>query len=110
MPTYDEEGPRVLHERSDLFTVGTVDVLRACAIDAHEEWQRALAASVEAQRAAKGALRTPRESFALDRAAALHEAAKRAELTYGRARDRWFREAPGKAAAYRRRFQFGDCL
>lgn len=111
MPTCDEEGPRnVVTMRSDLFVVTTADVLRSCAIDAYEDWQAALAASIEAARASKQAMGTPRESFALDRACARHEAARRAELTYSRARDRWFAAQPEKAALYRRRFNLKDCL
>ena len=44
-----------------------------------------------------------REAFAFDKAAALHEAARRAELTYSRARARWFKQQPEKAALFRRR-------
>ena len=111
MPTCDEEGPRnVVPLRSDLFAVTTADVLRSCVIDAHEDWQAAIALSIVAARAAKDAIGTPREAFAFDKAAALHTAARRAELTYSRARDRWFRAEPEKAALYRRRFNLKDCL
>lgn len=110
MPTCDEEGPRVIVPRSDLFAVTTADVLKSCAVDAYDDWQAALAAATEAARATKGAIGTPRESFAFDRACARHEAAKRAELTYSRARENWFRAQPEKAALYRRRFNLRDCL
>lgn len=111
MPTYDEEGPRhVVAMRSDLFAVTTADVLRSCAVDAYDDWQAAIAVSIAAARAAKDAIGTPREAFAFDKAAALHAAARRAELTYSRARDRWFRAQPEKAALYRRRFKLKDCL
>ena len=111
MPTCDEEGPRnVVPMRSDLFAVTAVDVLKTCAIDAYDDWQAALAVSVEAARATRAAIGTPREAFALDRACARHEAAKRAELTYSRARERWFKAQPEKAAIYRRRYNLRDCL
>ena len=79
MPTCDEEGPRVHVPRADLFAVTAVDVLKTCAVDAYDDWQAALAASVEAARATRAAIGTPREAFALDRACARHEAAKRAD-------------------------------
>ena len=111
MPTYDEEGPRnVVALRSDLFAVSTADVLRSCVVDAHEDWQAALRASTAAARAARAAIGSPRESFAFDKASAAHEAARRAELTYSRARDRWFAAQPEKGVLYRRRFSLKDCL
>lgn len=88
----------------------TADVLRSCAIDAHDDWQAAIAISIAAARSAKEAIGSPREAFAFDKAAALHAAARRAELTYSRARDRWFRAQPEKAAIFRRRFNLKDCL
>ena len=109
MPTVDEEGPKVLDFRVDRAVTGA-DVLRSCAIDAHEDWQAALEASTAALRAARTALGTGREAYMFERASALHEAAKRAERTYTHARERWFSAAPEKAAIYRRRFKFGDCL
>jgi hypothetical protein len=109
MPTYDEDG-RVVPMRPDLFVVSAAEVLRGCAIDAHDDWQAAITVSIASQTAARAAIGTGREAYAFDKAAALHEAAKRLELTFTRAREKWFAAAPDKAAIYRRTFKFRNCL